>query len=553
MENPSINNTIINSNPTSSPPQQRYQFTIHTYGCKVNTYDTGLLQKRLEAQGHSAVPSEFKASHQPLAHSMAQSAAQISVATTVTSNSSLANFGLGARVPRIHILNTCAVTAEATKEAAKLVRRLKSRDPFSTVVVTGCGAQVDGTTYDSLVSADLIVANSHKGSLERLLDQHFSGLLNERVFRSNIFRKDDLEAGGGIEAGHTRAFVKIQDGCNSFCTYCVIPFARGKSRSLSVAELVTRVRDLHSQGVSEVVLTGVHIGDYEDIQNVAGEKKRSHLHDLLAELLVLTDIPRFRLTSLEPPELTPELMALFKNERVCPHFHMSIQSASTPVLKGMKRQYDALAVESALRTIAAELPQAFVGMDVIVGFPGETEEMFQETYERLAALPWTKLHVFPYSERPGTKAALFDEMVPRDKRLLRSQRLRELSRERFDTIALKQIGTTKKAMILRSPGKGAEGLTRDYWPVKMISALVTDASAAMSAEQMHQLAALKGREVNVKIVDYDDSHESRMEGVLVGIYEEAGAAAETNAGTGAGNGSRNVTGVDAGVGSKSHE
>ena len=166
------------------------------------------MQKRLESQGHRAIPFSPKA--------------------PIAASTGLNEFGLGARVPRVHILNTCAVTAEATRDAAKQVRRLKSKDPFATVVVTGCGAQVDGATYDVLPGADLVVANSHKGFLERLLDEHFKGELKERVFRSNIFRKDDLEAGGGIEAGHTRSFLKIQDGCNSFCTYCVIPFARGK-------------------------------------------------------------------------------------------------------------------------------------------------------------------------------------------------------------------------------------------------------------------------------------------------------------------------------------
>ncbi|RYZ75107.1 MAG: hypothetical protein EOP05_08720, partial [Proteobacteria bacterium] len=176
----------------SSSGSGRYDFTIHTYGCKVNTYDTGLLQKRLESKGHQHVPASEKS----------------------------VSFGLGARIPRVHILNTCAVTAEATKEGARAVRRLKSKDPFATVIVTGCGAQVDGETFDVMPGADLVVANSHKGFLEDLLDKHFRGELNgedgkpQKVFRSNIFRKDELEAGGGVELGHTRAFLKIQDGCN---------------------------------------------------------------------------------------------------------------------------------------------------------------------------------------------------------------------------------------------------------------------------------------------------------------------------------------------------
>ena len=464
----------------------RYDFSIHTYGCKVNTYDTGLLQKRLESVGHRAVANDVKG-EEPLA-----------------------SFGLGARVPRIHILNTCAVTAEASKEAAKLVRRLKSKDPFSTVIVTGCGAQVDGEVFDNLQGADLVVANSHKGQLEHLLDSYFKGSLEGRVFRSNIFRKDDLEAGGGHEHGHTRAFLKIQDGCNSFCTYCVIPFARGKSRSIPVADLIKRINELASQGAREVVLTGVHIGDYED--KVGGRKLE--LHDLVAEVLAKTEIPRIRLSSLEPVELTPELLALYKNEKMCPHFHMSIQSANTRVLAGMRRKYTAEDVENALNAIAREVPGAYVGMDVIAGFPGETEEEFADTYERLARLPWTRIHVFPYSERPGTKAAAFENPVPRDLRALRSARLRELSTERLKSQAKGQVGRSTQALLLKAMGSGAEALTRDYWPVR----LVGEDNGALSADELHELSHKAGHEIPVELIAFDEASSGRMEGMLLGRW-----------------------------------
>lgn len=500
-------------------PRMRYDFTIHTYGCKVNTYDTGLLAQRLEAQGHRSVVAAVKG-------------APLSADGSDGSSGPMRSFGLGARVPRIHILNTCAVTAEATREAARQVRRLKSRDPFSTVVVTGCGAQVDGKVFDDLSGADLVVANSHKGLLERLLDGYFKGELKERVFRSNIFRKDDLEAGGGIEAGHTRAFLKIQDGCNSFCTYCVIPFARGKSRSIPVAELVARIRELNARGVNEVVLTGVHIGDYEDVRG----GRTYLLHDLVAEVLETTAVPRLRLSSLEPVELTPELLALYKGDkdqnrdRLCPHFHMSIQSANTRVLTAMRRKYDAGDVEVALNTIASEVPGAFVGMDVIAGFPGETEEEFADTYERLSRLPWTRLHVFPYSERPGTKAAAFDGVVSHEERALRARRLRELSTARFEAAARGQIGMLKDVMILRAPGhhqqqepqQGVDGLSRDYWPVKILRRSKGEQreQRELTAEERHEIATQAiGCERLVRIIGYDDSSDSRLEGVLTGYLE----------------------------------
>lgn len=398
---------------------------IHTFGCKVNTYDSGLIEKNfLNFRKTLEVPE--------------------------TTNG-----------PEVHVLNTCAVTAEATKEAVKTIRRIKAKSPFSTIVVTGCAAQVDTDAFTNLPGADLVVANSHKGLLPQLLDQHFKGTLTERVFKSNIFRKEDLEVGGGLESSHTRSFLKIQDGCNSFCTFCIIPYARGKSRSIPILELVKKVNELHSGGVSEVVLTGVHVGDYEDGSKV--------LEDLLEALLRLTQMPRFRLTSLEPIELTDRLLSLYQDPRLCPHFHMSIQSANTKVLADMKRKYSAEQVETSLHRIQEVVPGAFVGMDVIAGFPTETAEDFEDTYQRLANLPWTRLHVFPYSERKGTKAAVLSETVPWHQRVDRAKKLRELSLHRFQSEALKQVGTTKKVLVLKKSSKGAQGISADFWPVNLLS------------------------------------------------------------------------------------
>lgn len=432
-------------------------YRVHTFGCKVNAYDGGLLKNNLNAAGFQL-----------------QEAGD----------------------PRIHVLNTCAVTAEATKEAVRYIRKLKVKDPFCTVVVTGCAAQVDTGAFEKLPGADLVIANSHKGRLPELLKQHFQGTLTERVFKTNIFRKDDLEPGGGTEKSHTRAFLKIQDGCNSFCTYCVIPYARGKSRSLTVTELVSRVWDLEAQGTKEVVLTGVHIGDYEDEQKMV-------LEDLLERLLEKTQMPRFRVSSLEPVEVTERVLDVYQNERFCPHFHMSIQSANTEVLSKMKRKYTQDDVKHSLLRIQERVPGAFVGMDVIAGFPTETDEQFQDTYDCLASLPWTRLHVFPYSERPGTRAAAFPETVRPEIRAERAQKLRELSLSRYEIEAQKQIGTTKKVLVLNQASKGAESLSRDYWPVRIQNA---DAF----------LEAWKGQEVEVSITGYQASERKGQEGHLVG-------------------------------------
>ena len=437
------------------------KYQVHTFGCKVNTYDSGLIQKNMNQNGY--------------------------LLKEQTSDEK----------PRIHVFNTCAVTAEATKEAVRQIRRLKSKDPFCTVVVTGCGAQVDTGHFENLPGADLVVANSHKSQLPFIIEQFFKGNLTEKVFKSNIFKKEDPEIGGGEEASHTRVFLKIQDGCNSFCTYCIIPYARGKSRSIPVQYLVDRVNEFYASGVREVVLTGVHIGDYED--EVRGQKLV--LEDLVENLLLKTKMPRFRLSSLEPVELTDRLLALYRDSRMCPHFHMSIQSANTDVLHHMKRKYTQEDVKNALMNIQHHVPGAFVGMDVIVGFPTETHEQFEDTYLTLANLPWSRIHVFPYSERPGTRATQMTETVPLRERQIRAERLRTLSQMRFDEEALKQVGKSKSVMVLKKPARGCQGLTEDYWPVQL------------NLDDNHSFA---GKIIPVSITAFNQNNHNRMEGHLIG-------------------------------------
>lgn len=437
------------------PLKQGFEFDIKTFGCKVNTYDAGLLQKQLQEKDH-------KISDQA----------------------------------QVHVVNTCAVTQEATKEAIRHIRKLKRTNPEAKVVVTGCSAQVDGQLLDHLDTVDLIVANSHKSELEDIVSRHLKGE-GEKIYRSNIFRNESLGEGGGHEVAHTRSFLKIQDGCNSFCTFCIIPYARGKSRSLSVSYLIEKVNQIHAQGTNEVVLTGVHIGDYLDEESPNGPYG---LDDMIEILLQKTKMPRFRLTSLEPVELTDKLMSLFENPRLCSHFHMSIQSAHTRVLKDMKRQYTAEQVEEALHRIQETVPSAFVGMDVIVGFPGETEEDFVETFERLQRSPWTRIHVFPYSERAGTRAALSTEVVPYHERKERARRLRALSLSRYTETAERQVGKTKKALLLKGRNGDLNGLTRDYWPLKI-----------MNQERLQLMSA--GDEVFVRILK--QNQEMTSEGPLL--------------------------------------
>jgi len=308
---------------------------------------------------------------------------------------------------------------------------------------------------------DLVVANSHKGQLESLIDDFYKGKLESKVFKSNIFKKEDLEAGGGLESSHSRAFLKIQDGCNSFCTFCVIPFARGKSRSVPVRDLVQRVNDLYRQGFREVVITGVHIGDYED--------EGLLLEGLVEKLLEKTQMPRFRISSLEPIELSDRLLDLYKNnDRLCPHFHMSIQHLNSRVLGAMKRKYGMEEVLSAFSRIEKALPQAYVGMDLIVGFPGETDQEFEEALQALESSYWSRIHVFSYSKRPGTYAARLEDQVSEVVKKERARRMRTLSQERIYSMAEGHLGKVKLGLPLKSKvGQAQRILTRDYWTVEV--------------------------------------------------------------------------------------
>jgi threonylcarbamoyladenosine tRNA methylthiotransferase MtaB len=419
MDNPKLNDKSINN-------LGDYKIKMHTFGCKVNTYDTGLIKKNLLSNGFSLSQENNK---------------------KCNSN--------------IHVLNTCAVTSEASQQAIRLIRKIKSENPFSTVVVTGCAAQVDTNLFENIKGADLVIANSHKGLLPQILDKYFKREISDRVFKSNIFKKEDLEADGGTEETHTRSFLKIQDGCNSFCSFCIIPFARGKSRSIPIHEIIKKINQLQQQNVNEVVLTGVHIGDYDS----DGQK----LENLVEQILIKTSINRIRLSSLEPIELTSQLIELYADKRLAPHFHMSIQSADTNVLKEMKRKYDSNQVKESLEKIEKYVPGAFVGMDVIAGFPSETDEQFENTYKLLAETTWTRLHVFPYSERQGTRAAALDQ-IDFAKRKERAALLRQLSLHRYQSMALKQVGTKKNILKLKSKKNDCNtGLSSDYWNVEFKS------------------------------------------------------------------------------------
>ncbi len=387
---------------------------IKTFGCKVNYYDSLLIKEQLK----------------DLALNQAR---------------------------RITILNTCAVTAQAGRDARKEAEKIKRLNPNSLVVATGCGAQVETKLYESAPAVDLVVGQSDKKKLAGILKNYFPRQKN-KTFKSNIFKSSSVFSGlAAPDPDRTRAFLKIQDGCDSFCSFCIIPFARGKSQSVPARRLAEDIKKLEERDVKEAVLTGVHIGDYRDDEGRG-------LEDLLAYLLKHTGIPRIRLTSLEPIEITDKLLDFCADERVCPHFHISLQSASDQVLRSMKRKYGQKESVWALQKIAKEIPQAFVGMDVIAGFPSESQKDFEESYEWLKDQPWTNIHVFPYSSRKGTYSAFKYQPLLKTETAQRASLLRRLSEARFNSHIKKQKGTRKRALLFKKDNR--QGLSRDYWKIK---------------------------------------------------------------------------------------
>ncbi len=385
---------------------------IKTFGCKLNHYDSLLIKKQVHT--HFVKGKE------------------------------------------IFILNSCAVTAQAGKDIRKEADKIKSSYPNSLIVLTGCGAQVETELYEKTKSIDLVVGNSDKKDLINILNNYSSQQKN-KVFKSNIFKSSFIFS-DFVSPDHnrTRAFLKIQDGCDSFCTFCIIPFARGKSRSVPITFLVKAIKKLEEENIKEVVLTGVHIGDYRD-----GDKG---LEDLLFCLLKETQISRIRLTSLEPVEITDRLLEYWNNERMCPHFHISLQSTNTSVLKSMKRKYSQKEVVMAFQKIDKAVPHAFIGMDVIAGFPSESKKDFEESYKLLKDQPWTNMHVFPYSPRKGAYAYKYETLPDKEVRY-RAALLRNLSKIRFNSLLKKQTRTYKKTLLFKKDNRNS--LSRDYWRITL--------------------------------------------------------------------------------------
>jgi MiaB-like tRNA modifying enzyme len=299
----------------------------------------------------------------------------------------------------IYIINTCTVTSEADRSSRQFIYRAKRENPKAIVVATGCYAQTNPQALARLKEVDLVIGNSHKDRLVEILEDYLQGR-GERVFVDNIFKDSQVKNFDLVVFfERVRPFLKVQEGCNNFCTFCVIPYARGKLRSVPMEKVLEQVKSLAERGFKEIVLTGTQLTQY-------GWDLNTNLYQLLLELLRIKDIELFRLSSLYPSEIDQKLLDLItQEERIAPHFHLSLQSGSNRILKLMERDYTVEDYIKLVETIVQRRPISAIGTDIIVGFPTETEEDFEETYKLVQSLPFAYLHVFSYSDRPHTKAS----------------------------------------------------------------------------------------------------------------------------------------------------
>ena len=364
----------------------------------------------------------------------------------------------------ICLVNTCSVTEMADHKCRQAIHRLVRENPGSFVVVTGCYAQLESETVSKMNGVDLVLGSNEKANLIQYLSEAWSEPREGHLHRFHHVKTKDIKSfqPSCSKGNRTRYFLKVQDGCNYFCTYCTIPYARGFSRNPSIASLVEQAEQAAREGGKEIVLTGVNIGDF-------GETTGESFIDLVKALDGVKGISRFRISSLEPDLIGDDLIEFCARSRAfMPHFHIPLQSGSDEVLKLMHRRYDRNLFAHKIHLIKKVMPEAFIGVDVMVGCRGERPEYFEDCFNFIDSLPVTQLHVFPYSERPGTSAlAIKYKVTDRDKKA-RAHRLLKLSDEKTQAFYAAHIGQETEVLFEKATvGKAMHGFTRNYIRVEL--------------------------------------------------------------------------------------
>lgn len=366
----------------------------------------------------------------------------------------------------ICLINTCSVTEVADHKCRQAIHRMVRQHPNAFVVVTGCYAQLKPEQVSEIEGVDLVLGSNEKASLVQFLSDALTQRESAVACKTEKTKDITTFAPSCSRGNRTRYFLKVQDGCDYFCTYCTIPYARGFSRNPSIASLVAQAEEAAREGGKEIVLTGVNIGDF-------GKTTGEQFIDLLKALDEVEGIQRYRISSLEPDLLGDDVIDFCAKSRAfMPHFHIPLQSGSDTVLKLMHRHYDSQLFADKIHRIKEAMPHAFIGVDVMVGCRGETPECFEETYEFLRGLDVTQLHVFPYSERPGTVALKIPYVVSDADKRERSKRLLDLSDEKTHAFYQRHIGTEAEVLFEKAPvGKAMHGFTKNYVRVELSPAM----------------------------------------------------------------------------------
>jgi len=425
----------LRSNDTPGVDPRSRRFHIVNFGCRASQSEGAAIEAELLTGGRRSAESPFEAD--------------------------------------VVVINSCTVTAEADRDVDRLIRRLNRRNPEASIIVTGCYAQRSPETLAARPQVRYVVGNSHKSLTASLAGESMdapdaSG--RSEVFCSQIFELVPLEHQGS--AGRTRATIKVQDGCNATCSFCIIPAVRGGSRSLELPLVVRQVEDLVAQGYREVVFSGIHLGSW-------GRDLRPAMRftQLIGEILAeVPGLERLRLSSVEPLEVTSELVSLIASTpRIARHLHIPLQSGSSRILRAMRRPYDAQEYTDRIRSVRVALPGAAIGADVMVGFPGESDQDFLETVRLIESIPLTYLHVFPYSPRPGTLASGMGDRVPEHVARFRSQTLLALSARKSARFRSQFVGRRLQVLALGSgsvsegPEGGCRGLSDNFIDVRLDS------------------------------------------------------------------------------------
>ena len=395
---------------------------FYTLGCKVNQYETNAMIEQFIKSNYEIVDFED--------------------------------------VSDIYVINTCTVTNMSDRKSRQVIRRVKQINPNSILAVTGCYAQVAAKELEKIEEIDLIIGNTEKKDIVEIIENY-----TEKINLTDINnQKEFVDFGTTTYTEKTRAVIKVQDGCNNFCSYCIIPYAKGRVRSRKLENIIEEIQSVVKKGIQEVVITGIHVASY----GIDFKKQNIRLINLLEEINKIEGLKRIRLGSLEPNIITDEFVERLKKvDKICEHFHLSLQSGCNETLKRMNRKYSAEDFERVVTRLRNAFPNVALTTDIIVGFPGESEEEFDTTYKYLEKIKFYQMHIFKYSQRKGTRAAVMPDQIDGNIKEERSHKLIKLSNKNENEFLKKYIGEEVEVLFEQQEGEYTKGHTSNYIMVKV--------------------------------------------------------------------------------------